>query len=156
MRAITTAMIDQVAGRPISALTRAEQVVVWALRHATAWPESRAIRCSELALLVGSRAADLEAAIRGLARAGHGAMAAPLACRRVAPCEQALLDALGAFHANRPGAFAAVLAALGGGDALAVECIRLAAVLATSSVSLAPRDAAPWVPQAAAPARWVH
>jgi hypothetical protein len=144
------------AGRPISALTRAEQVVVWALRHATYWPEARAIRCSELSLLVGSRAGDLEAAIRGLARAGGAAFVAPLACRCVAPCEQALLDALGVFHANRPGAFEAVLAALGGGDALAVECIRLGALLETACVSLAPRDAAPWLSQAAAAARWVH
>lgn len=145
--------------RSISDLSRPEQVLVWALRHARAEPAARAARCAELSLLVGVRAVDIEAAIRGLRRAAAIAgleLAAPLACRCVAPNEQALLDALGAFHANQGGVFAAVLEALGGvrAPALEAELLRLAALLEASCVSFAGRGAA--TPPVRAAARWLH
>jgi hypothetical protein len=147
--------------RPIAALRRAEQIVVWALRHTAAMPRAGHLRRAELSNLDARRAAELEAAfahvIAAASRAGVG-IAAPLALRVVAPAEEKLIGALRAFHASAPDLFDAAIADLAPQDdgAFADHVVILAAALEASGASLAWKFAAHVMPAAAAAAQWRH
>ncbi len=147
--------------RPIAALRRAEQIVVWALRHTAAMPRAGDIRRAELANLDARRAGELETAfacVVAAASRGGVDIAAPLALRVVTPGEEKLLGALRAFHASAPDLFDAAIAELAPQDdgAFAGHVATLAAVLEASGASLAWKFAAHVMPAAAAAAQWRH
>jgi hypothetical protein len=153
--------VSAVQARPIAALRRAEQIVVWALRHTAAMPRAGHLRRAELANLDARRASELESAfacvIAAASRAGID-LAAPLALRAVVPGEEKLLGALRAFHASAPDLFGAAIAELAPQDdgAFAGHVATLAAALEASGASLAWKFAAHVMPAAAAAAQWRH
>lgn len=147
--------------RPIASLRRAEQIVVWALRHTAAMPRAGNIRRTELSNLDSHRAAELETAfacvIAAAPRAGVN-IAVPLALRVVSAGEEKLLAALRAFHASAPDLFDAAIADLtprDGGE-FAGHVATLAATLEASGASLAWKFAAHVMPASAAAAQWRH
>ncbi len=147
--------------RPIASLRRAEQIVVWTLRHTAAMPRAGNLRRAELSNLDARRAGELETAfacvVAAASRAGIG-IAAPLALRAVSPLEEKLLGALRAFHASAADLFDAAIADLNPRDdgEFAGHVATLAAVLESSGASLAWKFAAHVMPAAAAAAQWRH
>jgi len=153
--------VSAAQARPIAALRRAEQIVVWALRHTAAMPRAGHLRRAELANLDARRAAELETAFAHvIAAASRGGVdiAAPLPLRVVTPGEEKLLGALRAFHASAPDLFDAAIAELVPQDdgEFAGAVATLAAVLEASGASLAWKFAAHVMPAAAAAAQWRH
>lgn len=153
--------VSAAQARPIAKLRRAEQIVVWALRHTAAMPRAGDLRRVELANLDSRRASELEIAfacvIAAASRAGLD-IAAPLALRVVVPGEEKLLGALRAFHASAPDLFDAAIAELAPRDdgEFAGHVTTLAAVLEASGAVLAWKFAAHVMPAAAAAAQWRH
>jgi hypothetical protein len=147
--------------RPIAGLRRAEQIVVWALRHTAAMPRAGHLRRAELSNLTRTRAGELETAFAHVVAAAAAArldIAAPLPLRATIPGEEKLLAALRAFHASQPDLFAAALAALAPQDdgEFAARATTLAALLEECGAVLACNFAAYVMPPAAAAAQWRH
>lgn len=153
--------VSAARARPISALRRAEQIVVWALRHTSSMPRADALRRAELANLDARRAGELETAFACVVGAASRAgieLTAPLSLRVVSPGEEKMLAALRAFHASAPDLFDAAIAELAPHDdgAFAGHIATLAAVLEASGASLAWKFAAHVMPASAAAAQWRH
>jgi hypothetical protein len=146
-------------GRDLSALSRAEQTVVWTLRHARSHPDARAARRGEWAVLVRGYAPAAAAAGEALAAALADAGRAPacLALRNASHTEEWVLEALAAVHANAPERFRAACRALGTqtGGVLAGSLAVFAGTIEAGGVRLAAPAGAAAFPGAAV-ARWIQ
>jgi hypothetical protein len=153
--------VSAAQARPIAGLRRAEQIVVWALRHTAAMPRAGHLRRAELSNLTRTRAGELETAFAHVVASAVAArieIAAPLPLRATTQGEEQLLAALRAFHANQPDLFAAAIAALApqDGGEFAACTTTLAALLEECGAVLAWNFAAYVMPAAAAAAQWRH
>lgn len=147
-------------GRPLTALTRVEQLIVWTLRHARAQPAAHGARRGEWAIAVRGFAAAAAAAGESVVAAlgaRPGMVPAPLAARRTSAGEEAILDALAAVHANAPARFAAACAALGVvEDGAAADSLTVFAVTIEAGGIRLAVPAGAWAQPAAAVARWIN